>query len=420
MAGRNIEAAFGTSLTIRDETSVGRANRVFDRDPRFLTTITTEFERVIATINQTDPETIDTSLAPHFRQLATRIRASQSPLPHLGELRDNIYPESTQAVDTMFAHVQRSITDPESRWGWLNGFSRAQLVTGALAIEGYNDVVNDIPHIRESVLEGEEEKMVVLAFEEAMVLQHPDTQLNRLVDRWYDTSEGFTQDFVDFARAQKLLLHALQADPDIANRSNMAETIAYLKENPHVVIDQVRTLNSAIARLNSLAQQKSTDSTLQNVLAVGDVIAQHPLPLPLTTPNGETSFANLNALKKAMQVTNRDMASAERKKGQSLTPEEILADPDGYLGVHLDGKTPEAVFAGLLTHTVYLWARERSEYRSLGAHDLVINALCEVLGREYADSNMFHVLYHPQYGLDWYTTEWGFSEAFLTTLPPKQ
>lgn len=154
---------------------------------------------------------------------------------------------------------------------------------------------------------------------------------------------------------------------------------------------------------------------LVNLKKASQLISQRPLPAPLdslTDPNKRLSY--LLALRRPLRRTNLEMKKGEELESPPPLPPGTIPD---WLRIHVEAKTPEAILAALLVHTVELWSHQVG-YADL-PKDTLLNAICEVLGYRHNNSALFRLLYNPRYGIGWYDPAWGFSEEFTAHLQEK-
>jgi hypothetical protein len=300
-------------------------------------------------------------------------------------------------------------------WGWLDKIKSPRLTISSLLLDGYNELMREDPRFQNVGFE-KHTNAVGRVIDEASVLYHPEYGINRAASKFYTTEEGFTEGFIDFSQAVRLIEAARILEPDILSRNNMHIVWKFIKENPYDVLDLMRTLNTSISDLNKIATDHVIAEVLKNTHEVQAVLSDHPVPLFLGDNDKSFLMRYLRILRRALKRTNFEMAIGESADKTSDLPEQIQKDWT-YSRFHVEVSDPKAIFAALITHMAEFWTKEDPSYRLLGKLTY-INALCEVIGTRYPDSELFKLLYDKN-GLNWYVIDWGFTQEFIDYLDKK-
>lgn len=389
---------------------VGRANEFLANKNEVFLRVTREFNEVVGLLNTIPTGEIDKTLAPHLLSLREALTTRNLNLPNLDTFRESKDPKVRTAVETVMDGITDTVDHGD--WDWLGEINKPGKVAGALYIEGYERMVRNIPEYEELMKELRKGNLV-LAFEEASFLYRPEFILNRYVYEWYNPSEGFSKDFIQYAQSMRLIQICLSLDKGvILEREKIGEVFQMIRKDPHILIDQMRVLDDAIDILNGISVGK-VDHKLINTIKVKKALFQRRLPRPLE--GYHFNLGDALALRQMMRKTNRDLAKGEESEEETIPGQVYEGTP---LTLHVDAKGEEAnevILAGLLVHAVELYSHSFGEYKGLG-HDTLLNAICEMIGRYFSDSKMFEYLYYKRYGANWYDQAWGFSQEFMDYL----
>lgn len=415
-----IESAFGTTLKFPENSSIGQANKTITEKKAqgkdVLTSWADEFDVVITKINSLKASQVDGRVTPHLRTTLEDLSTLNLHLPTLKELRESEDPEVRERVDGVMEKIREGMLEDNEQWGWLDKLKTPRLVTSSLFIDGYNEILAQDPKFQKLGFE-KDKNVVRRTIEEASVLYHPKFGINRAASKYYTIAEGFTQDFIDFSQAVRLIEICTMLEPKILSRKNMDMVWKFIKENPYDVLTMMRTLNQSIENLNKITKSHDINVKLKNTYEAQVALSDHPVPLIVGEQDKGLNIGFLKILKRALKRTNYEMAIGESVEKTSDLPERIQKDFT-YSRFHVEVSDPKAIFAGLITHMVEFWTKENPAYRHLGPSTF-INALCETIGWKYSDSELFRVLYDPN-GLNWYAQEWGFTKEFCEYLEQKQ
>lgn len=410
----SLEAAFGSRVQLRSDSPLGQANQSLGVSRVGL--IAQSLDRAIQRINSTSQSNVDHTLTPNLGALIQAASTHHLQLPTLENLRsEEAVPDARQAVDTVFDSVNQNPNVLKSPWGWLITLDSRQRL-GSFFLEGYQAALHEIPFFQEQLFADPrvEDKTLVLAIEEVLGIRQLSSTLARSLSLWYQAEEGFDPDFLDYLKMLKIFKIGHPATKlKLTERSGVANIISLAANEPRVVLNLFTTFSQAVGDLNQMANQ-DIDPMLINIQAVAPVLRERPLPVPLAKPT--TTWAELSALIRGFKHMNGLM-----KAGELYANSQVPPDVD-YLRFHLDARShlaissAEVTLAGFLVHGMEAFASQFREYQEKLPKDALTNAICEVLGFTKRSSRLFSLLYYPEFGLSWYTQEWGFSERFIDSL----